>query len=189
MLLYLLVYVLAVLGTFAALTHLGSEDREVDRVDELAGLARVRPFAAGAIGVFMFSLAGIPPLAGFWGKLALLAGAVNLATANSELWFGFAFLAVIGAVNVAIAAAYYLRIVAVMYFRAGSPVSPARGGWSSGAATATCALLVVLVGVMPAMAVRSAATAEQSLQLGKGAAAVSASHWSATDLAERPVRP
>lgn len=186
MLLYLFVYVLAALGTFSALTYLGSEEREVNDVDELAGLARVQPLAAAAIGVFMFSLAGIPPLAGFWGKLTLLSGAVKLATANLDLSYCFGVLAVVGAMNAAVAAAYYLRIVAAMYFSDADSSLPVRGGWSAGAATAACALLVVMVGVMPATVVQTASQAEQSVQLG-GTEAASLSTLKLSDdrLAER----
>src|SRR5205807_259723 len=116
MLFYVAVYALATMGTFAALAYLGSSQREVNSVDELSGLARSQPVIAGALAVFMFSLAGLPPLAGFWGKLNLFGSAIELATsapAGISLWF--TILAVAGAVNAAIAAAYYLRIVAVMY--------------------------------------------------------------------------
>ncbi len=73
---YLAVYVLATTGTFAALAYLGRGEKQIDGVDELAGLGRTHPLAALALATFMFSLAGIPPLAGFWGKFSLFAGAL-----------------------------------------------------------------------------------------------------------------
>jgi NADH-quinone oxidoreductase subunit N len=135
LLFYLAVYVAASTGTFAALTYLGRKGREVSDVEELAGVGKTAPWAGAVIALCMFSLAGIPPLVGFWGKFGLFAGAVGLATQESaggvSLWF--AILAVVGALNAAIAAAYYLRIVGVMYFR--SAPSEAReeppGGWGA----------------------------------------------------------
>src|SRR5438874_6132475 len=129
MLFYVAVYALATMGTFAALAYLGSSQREVNDVDELAGLARSQPVVAGALAVFMFSLAGLPPLAGFWGKLNLFGSAIQLATSGAagvSLWF--TILAVIGALNAAVAAAYCLRIVAVMYFQSASIPLAAAGG-------------------------------------------------------------
>jgi len=103
---YLLVYTFASLGTFAALTHLGSDGKQVSKIDELAGLARSQPGIAGCLALFMFSLAGIPPLAGFWGKFSLFMGVISTAseTSSAELPGWFIGLAIIGALNAAIAA-------------------------------------------------------------------------------------
>src|SRR6185369_16942698 len=144
MLFYVLVYSLATMGTFAALAYLGSADRDVNLIDELAGVARSQPVVAGALAVFMFSLAGLPPLAGFWGKLSLFGSAVELATSGpTTLARWFALLAVVGALNAAIAAAYYLRIVSVMYFQSAARPVPAAGGVLARVAAVICALLVV----------------------------------------------
>ena len=121
---YLGVYCLATIGAFAALNYLGSAERQIDGVDELNGLGRTRPAAALALAVAMFSLAGVPPLAGFWGKLTLFTGALEV---GGTLRPWFVGLAVIGAVNAAIAMAYYLRVVAVMYFRASRDDGQGRG--------------------------------------------------------------
>jgi NADH-quinone oxidoreductase subunit N len=168
MLFYVLVYALATMGAFAALAYLGSGRRDVNDVEELSGLARSQPLVAGALGVFMFSLAGLPPLAGFWGKFNLLASAIELATSGpSELGVWFTILAVAGALNAAIAAAYYLRIVAVMYFQpaAASPV-PAAGGGSARLAALVCAGLVVLVGAWPGRILEVAIQSEAVLRPG-----------------------
>ncbi len=122
--LYLAVYSLATIGAFAVLDYLGTTARPIQSVDELAGLGRSQPLAAVAMSMFMFSLAGIPPLAGFWGKLALFRSAIGVAQdpqgqGSLEIWF--IALAVIGGINAAVAAAYYLRIVGTMYFRARWP--------------------------------------------------------------------
>jgi len=168
MLFYVLVYSLATMGTFAALSFLGSVRRDVSGVDELAGLARSQPLVAGALAVFMFSLAGLPPLAGFWGKLNLFSAAVQLATTDLKggVPLCFAVLAVAGALNAAIAAAYYLRIVAVMYFQSEAQPAAAAGGRTAWLATVLCALLVVGVGALPGRLMQAAVNSESVLRPG-----------------------
>jgi NADH-quinone oxidoreductase subunit N len=159
---YLAVYALATLGTFAVLTYLGSRRKPVDDVDALAGLSQTHPLAAAAIAVFMFSLAGVPPLAGFWGKFALFTGAIDLgapvADEQSEIQPWFLALAIIGVANAAVAAAYYLRVVATMYFRspdsaaapvAAGAVEPTSHEPAPALAAAICMVLVITVGVLP----------------------------------------
>ena len=165
MLFYLAVYAFATTGTFAALAYLGQPDRQVDGVDELAGVGRTHPWAGLAIAVFMFSLAGLPPLAGFWGKLALFASALGVdgtSAANSSPRIWFIVLAVIGGLNAAIASAYYLRIIGVVYFR--SPVSAlkAQGGRGPAAAMLLGAALVVLLGLYPIPLFSKSSDASQS---------------------------
>lgn len=160
---YLLVYVLATLGSFAALTYLSGEDRQVSTLDELAGLGRTRPVAAIGLAVFMFSLAGIPPLAGFWGKLTLFSGAVRLATAdNASLSPWFTALAIAAALNAAIAAAYYLRVIAAMYFRPSLITTPAAGGRGALTAMVVCVLLVAYLGAKPGNLIDWCGKAEMS---------------------------
>jgi NADH-quinone oxidoreductase subunit N len=167
MLFYVLVYALATMGTFATLAYLGSPEREVSGAEELAGLGRSQPLAAAALAVFMFSLAGIPPLAGFWGKFALFSGAIQFAAANFQTreaaWF--IALAIIGVVNAAVAAAYYLRIIGVMYFRE-QGTTPVRAGGGGGALAAgvVCALLVIFAGLFPAQLVGLSLKSEQGLR-------------------------
>jgi NADH-quinone oxidoreductase subunit N len=166
MLFYVLVYSLATMGTFAALAYLGSSRREVNGVDELAGLARSQPIAAGAIAVCMFSLTGLPPLAGFWGKLSLFGSAIQLATspaAGVSLWF--TALAVVAAINAAIAAAYYLRIVATMYFQPATQPVEAAGGGGAWLAAVLCAVLVVSCGALPGRVLAVASHSETALQI------------------------
>jgi NADH-quinone oxidoreductase subunit N len=150
---YLSVYALATLGVFAVLQYLGSQQRDVCHVDELAGLGRTQPLAALVLSLLLFTLAGVPPaLAGFWGKFALLLGAVNttgidVAVGSVRPWF--VVLAVLGVVNAAIAAAYYLRIVATMYFRAPLSPAPAEGGTGSWTAMWTATALLLAIGFFP----------------------------------------
>lgn len=166
MLVYVAVYAIATMGTFATLAYLGSRHKELSGVDDLAGLAKSQPLAAGLIAVFMFSLAGIPPLAGFWGKLALFSTAVEVAAGSSapatSLWF--TLLAVIGVVNAAVAAAYYLRIVAVMYFQPATGETTPAGGIGALSGAVLCGVLVVLCGVLPGPVMNSANEAELTLR-------------------------
>ncbi len=117
---YLAVYSVATIGAFAVLQYLGRADRRIDAVEELAGLGHSRPAPAALLAVCMFSLAGAWPMAGFWGKLLVFASALNAGGAaggGTIRWWWFTALAVLGVLNAAIAVAYYLRVVAVMYFR------------------------------------------------------------------------
>lgn len=128
MLCYLLVYSLATVAAFASLESLVGSRGSIERVDDLAGAARRHPLAGCCLAVAMFSLAGVPPLAGFWGKLTLFLGGLGVdsgvAGSSSRTWF--LALSVVGVVNAAIAAAYYLRIVGVAFFASGDTAdSPA----------------------------------------------------------------
>jgi len=145
MLFYLCVYFLGTLGVLAAFAHLARDGRTVDNIDDLAGLGRSEPAVAAALAVCLFSLTGIPPLAGFWGKLAVLAAALDVSSPDARPWF--VALAVTGVLAAAVAAAYYLRVVGALYFRMPlAVVSPPRrgGAW---AAAMGCALLSVVLGL------------------------------------------
>jgi NADH-quinone oxidoreductase subunit N len=188
LLLYLAVYALATLGAFAVLDHLGTSARQIDNVDELAGLGRTQPLAAVAMSMFLFSLAGIPPLAGFWGKLALFRSAVSVGLSQSALESWFIGLAVIGGLNAAVAAAYYLRIVGTMYFRAplGSVSAEGRGSWW---AMSACALLVLAVGLSPRLLISSAASAARSAQRGHPVAAEAATQSRVPLVSAKSIQP
>ncbi len=99
----------------------------------------------------LFSLAGIPPLAGFYGKFQLLFSAFGATTGPDARLFQW--LAIIGVLNSAVGAYYYLRIVVAMYLRP-APQSAAtlapRGGWPTALAVGACAVLSLLVGIFPA---------------------------------------
>ncbi len=145
---YLAIYVPATVGTFAALVYLGREERQIDNVDQLAGVGRTHPWVATAIAVCMFSLAGIPPLAGFWGKLTVFGAALAVPARSTigspQPWL--IALAVVGVLNSVVAAAYYLRVVAVMYFRAPLAAPKAEGGPGPLAAAFACVVLVLAIG-------------------------------------------
>ena len=148
---YLVTYSIASLGTFAALAFLGSEKKDIETIDDLAGLGSARPVIALCLALFMFSLAGIPPLAGFFGKLSLFLGALSVdrPTGPSSMHSWFVGLAVVGALNAAISAAYYLRVVGAMYFRSSTKFTHAEGGLGAGLATVAAAILVIAIGVSP----------------------------------------
>ena len=106
-LIYLTIYIVMTLGTFACILAMERKDGVADDIDDLAGLSRTNPFMATMLTLLMFALAGIPPLAGFFAKYV-----VFLAAVEAELWP----LAVIGVLASVVAAFYYLRIVKVMWF-------------------------------------------------------------------------
>jgi NADH-quinone oxidoreductase subunit N len=104
---YLAIYLVMTLGVFATILMMKRRNIMVEGVSDLAGLARSQPMMAFALLLFMFSLAGIPPLAGFWGKLYIFMAAVE-----AKLYVP----AVLGVLASVVASYYYLRIVKVMYF-------------------------------------------------------------------------
>ena len=111
LLIYMAIYVLMNVGTFAVIISMRRDGRAVEQVDDLAGLGRTDPGTALWMAVFMFSMAGIPPLAGFFGKLYVFLAAVQ---------GGFWVLATVGVLTSVVSAYYYLRIVKVMYFDEGA---------------------------------------------------------------------
>ncbi|MGH7382420.1 MAG: NADH-quinone oxidoreductase subunit N [Candidatus Methylomirabilales bacterium] len=106
MLLYVLIYEFMTAGAFAMVIYLRTETVKGDLIEDFAGLARVRPVAAAAMVIFLMSLTGIPPTAGFVGKFYLFGAAINS---------GYIWLAVVAAVNTAISLFYYMRVAMVMY--------------------------------------------------------------------------
>lgn len=107
LLFYVMLYVLMNAGAFAALLTLDRKGKTIEEIDELKGLGKDHPFAALVLAAMMFSMAGIPPLAGFWGKFYIFSAAIK---------GGFVWLAIVGVLSSLVAAYYYLRVVKVMYF-------------------------------------------------------------------------
>lgn len=162
---YVAAYAVGAAGTFAAFTYLSGRDSQIETVDELAGLGRTQPLVAGLLAVFMFSFAGLPPLAGFWGKFELFSAAIRVALSDpgaTKLTTWFLVLAVVGMLNAAISAAYYLRIISVMYFRDADRPVPAEGGLGPKAAALVCAALVLWIGFRPGALSRAAGGAARS---------------------------
>jgi NADH-quinone oxidoreductase subunit N len=104
---YMAVYVVMTLGAFLCVLWMrGPDGEEIESIESLSGLSQTRPAFAAAFAIFMFSLAGIPPLFGFWPKLMVFQAAVHS---------GYVVLAVVGILGAVIGAYYYLKIVKVMY--------------------------------------------------------------------------
>ncbi|HEX6980515.1 MAG TPA: NADH-quinone oxidoreductase subunit NuoN [Alphaproteobacteria bacterium] len=106
-LIYMAIYLFMNAATFGVILCMRQQGRMVERITDLSGLARTQPMLAAALAIAMFSMAGIPPLAGFFGKLYVFLAAVTA---------GLYTLAVIGVLTSVVAAFYYLRIVKLMYF-------------------------------------------------------------------------
>lgn len=149
---YMVAYGAMTVGLFAALAYLDSAERPVESIDDLAGLCQSHPGIAAVIALFLFSLIGLPLTAGFVGKFLIFSGA--LAVGAEPAFQGNALLfrtiAVVAAINAAIAAYYYLRIVSVIYLRNAikpilRPVST-----SKSATLWACALITLGLGVYPA---------------------------------------
>jgi NADH-quinone oxidoreductase subunit N len=104
---YIMIYVIMTLGVFACVIAMRRQGQQVEEIADLAGLGRNNKALAFVLAMLMFSLAGIPPLAGFFGKYF-----VFLAAVKSGLWL----LAILGVLASVVGAYYYLRIVKIMYF-------------------------------------------------------------------------
>jgi NADH-quinone oxidoreductase subunit N len=107
--LYMLLYAIMTLGTFACVLAMRREGGMVEKIDNLAGLSQTRPFMAACLAIMMFSLAGIPPMAGFFGKLFVFRAAIDA---------GLYSLSILGVLSSVVGAYYYLRIVKIMYIDA-----------------------------------------------------------------------
>ena len=140
---YLLTYTVSTAGAFGALILCGSKGAEAVSYEDLAGIGRRHPAAALPFALFLLSLAGIPPTAGFFGKWFIFRAAMD---------GGYTWLTVIGLVNSVLGAYYYLRVLVYMYMRepaAGAPVAkPMKSGYVT-AALIFSAILVIALGLMP----------------------------------------
>jgi NADH-quinone oxidoreductase subunit N len=152
-LIYMITYVFMNLATFAVIIAMRRQNRAVEKIGDMAGLARSQPTLAMVMAASMFSMAGIPPLSGFFGKLY-----VFLAAVQAGLWP----LAVIGVLTSVIGAFYYLRIVKLMYFDASDQVFDAHGTSLSFVAVTT-GLFTALFFVFPAPFVGAASAAAKVL--------------------------
>ncbi len=137
---YLLAYTLMNVGAFGVLALLENADGTNVTFDDYAGLSKRQPLLAGLMALFMFSLSGIPPFAGFFGKYYVFAGAIGA---------GYTWLAIVGVLMSAVSAYYYLRVVVVMYFSDGTGRSEPRFSPIGAAALIVSALAVVVLGLFP----------------------------------------
>ena len=144
---YLFAITPAIVGAFGVLVYLGRRDGEINDVDELAGLGRSRPWAAAAMALFLLSLSGIPPLAGFWGRVAILLPTLIAVDAMAECasrWF--IALAFAAAANAVLTTVVCSRLLAIMCFRMPLATPIVRGSRMTLAAVAGCAVLTILIG-------------------------------------------
>ena len=169
---YAAVYLPASLATFAGMITAEDGGRRRDHLNDLRGMGRERPVLSAMIALGVFSLAGIPPLAGFWGKLGLFGSLIATSmgwvagTSQRDVGPWLSSLLLITAINAAIGAAYYLRLLSYIYFvrtDEESIVDSPRGTTMPMAATVAASWLVVLIGVMPSTLLESASRAERML--------------------------
>ncbi len=107
LLIYAAIYLFMNLAAFACVMAMRRDGQAVESIDDLAGISTTHPFMAFALAAVLFSMAGIPPLAGFFGKLYVLSAAVDS---------GLYVLAVVGVVASVVSCFYYLRLIKIMYF-------------------------------------------------------------------------
>ncbi|MDB5646059.1 NADH-quinone oxidoreductase subunit NuoN [Methylobacterium sp.] len=150
---YMIIYLAMTLGAFAVLLSLRRGGEMFETVDDLSGLSRTHPVLAFCLAAMMFSLAGIPPLAGFFAKFYVFAAAIKA---------DLVALAVIGVVTSVVGAFYYLRLVKVMYFdepvAAYEPMPPGLR-----IVLALASVVVMLFWIVPAPLVGAAGAAAKSL--------------------------
>jgi len=137
---YLTAYTLMNIGAFGIVAMLESPDGRNLTFEDYAGLSARQPLVAALMGVFMFSLAGVPPFGGFFGKYYVFAGAVQ---------GGFTWLAIVGVLMSVVSAYYYLRLVVMMYFREQSAVQPASVPALAYAALLISAAALLVLGIFP----------------------------------------
>ena len=141
---YVVTYVITTLGTFGMIMFLSRHGFESEEISDLSGLARRAPWLAGVMTLFMFSLAGVPPMVGFYAKLAVLQA---LVTTNIT---GYIVLAVVAVLLSLVGAFYYLRVVKVMWFD--EPIGPAPAPTGSAGVSALLAVngaAVLVFGLLP----------------------------------------
>ena len=150
---YMAIYLATTLAAFACVLMMRRDGKLVEDISELAGLSRTNGWMAFAMSMMMFSLAGIPPLAGFWAKWY-----VFLAAINAKLYV----LAVIGVLTSVVGAYYYLRLVKVMYFDEPKPAFET-SDLGGRAVLLVSAVFVLVLSLVPAPLFDSAAAAAKSL--------------------------
>jgi NADH-quinone oxidoreductase subunit N len=153
-LIYLLVYTFMQLGAFAVVILLRRADVVGDELKDFSGLHFRNPYAAFAMLLFMLSLGGIPPTAGFMGKFWLFSAAID------AHWY---WLAVIGVLNSAISLYYYVRVVVFMYLKKETMGSEPVAGTPLGVALAVAVAMTLVLGVYPRLLFELAESSAKTL--------------------------
>jgi NADH-quinone oxidoreductase subunit N len=151
---YMAIYVVMNIGTFCCILCMRQYGRMVEGIDDLAGLSRTQPMLAAAFAIFMFSMAGIPPLAGFFAKLYVFLAAVDA---------GLYVLAVIGLLTSVVSAYYYLRIIKLMYFDEPKETFDRPSGREIKLILAASSLFILLFFVYPSPVISGATAAAKVL--------------------------
>ncbi len=155
--LYMALYLPMTAATFGILLCLRIGDQPVDRIADLAGLSRTRPGMAAALAIAMFSMAGIPPLAGFFGKLYVFLAAIES---------GLVTLAVLGVLASVVGAFYYIRIIKLMYFDEPAVTFEPGQPTMVAALVTVSSVVTVLFVLMPSAIIGPASRAAASLFAG-----------------------
>ena len=138
---YMVIYGFMNIGAFTILSIMVSKGvLESERIESFSGLAKKNPLISLCMLIFMFSLAGIPPLAGFIGKFYIFAAAIKS---------GFVWLAIIGILNSAVACYYYIRVVVFMYFKEPEYEVVTEGGYAPMLGVFLSAVFVIIIGIFP----------------------------------------
>ena len=147
---YLMIYAFMNIGAFAVIIMLRSEGFKGDSIYDYEGLAKTHPLSAALMLIFMFSLTGIPPTAGFIGKLYIFMSAINA---------GYTWLVVVAVIFSAISAYFYLRIVMYMYMKEPKATVSLSTSPATGIALAVTVIAVLVIGVYPSVLVEFARAA------------------------------
>jgi len=156
-LVYMAIYLAMNVGTFCCVLAMRRTGRMVEGITDLAGLARNHPMLALAMAIFMFSMAGIPPLAGFFGKFYIFLAAIDA---------GLYTLAIIGVLASVVGAYYYLRIIKIMYFEEPAEVFDRTIPREVNFILVGAALFVTFFIIRPGVIVEGAASAARMLLAG-----------------------
>lgn len=153
-LVYMIIYMIMTAGTFAIVLSMRRDGRPLELITDLSGLSRNSPALAYALAILMFSMSGIPPLAGFFGKFLVFKAAIGA---------GLYGLSVFGVVASVVAAYYYLRIIKVMFFDEPVANFDSNSPFSRRAVIAVSVILVLVFILIPSPVVDAAKLAAQSL--------------------------
>ncbi|KMS58095.1 NADH-quinone oxidoreductase subunit NuoN [Sphingobium cupriresistens] len=152
---YMAIYVLMTIGAFACILQMRDADgKPIETIASLAGLSQSRKGLAAALAIFMFSMAGIPPLFGFWAKFLVFDAAVAA---------GLTALAAFGIAASVIGAFYYLKIIKTMYFDEPTAAYEAKGGLVENIILTACAVVIVLGYLLNPLLDQASAAAAASL--------------------------
>ncbi|MEE9209509.1 MAG: NADH-quinone oxidoreductase subunit NuoN [Kiloniellales bacterium] len=157
LIIYMAIYVIMNLGTWGCILCMRQKEMMVEGIEDLKGLSKSNPMMALALAIFMFSMAGIPPLAGFFGKFYVFLAAIES---------GLFALAIIGVLSSVVGAFYYLRIVKLMYFDEPAEAFDRPIGREMTVILAGTSLLILLFFVVPGPVLSGAANAASALFAG-----------------------